>query len=191
MTSTPLKRLTETQMLVLTSAAQRADHAVLPLPSAIKVRGSVKRNLLLTLLKLEMIQESAAADAASAWRTDDGQHFALRLTPGGWQAAGGAIEAPVADASPTIADPRTVLVSVGPVESATEALPVRAPTGKLGQVLQAISNDAGATLTEITGLTGWLPHTARAAVTGLRQRGFPIQLMQADGRKAYCRVAAA
>lgn len=68
---------------------------------------------------------------------------------------------------------------------------MRSPTGKLGQVLQAVSGQTGATLVEITALTGWLPHTARAALTGLRQRGFPIQLIEADGRKAYCRTAAA
>jgi hypothetical protein len=71
------------------------------------------------------------------------------------------------------------------VEKSAERAPPRRPTGKLGEVLQAISVEAGATLDEITTLTGWLPHTARAAVTGLRQRGFPIQLMRQNGRKAY------
>jgi hypothetical protein len=64
------------------------------------------------------------------------------------------------------------------------------PAGKLGQVLLAISAAPGATLAEITALTRWLPHTARAAVTGLRRRGFPIELVEQDGRKAYRRVGA-
>ena len=57
-------------------------------------------------------------------------------------------------------------------------------------MLQAISADAGATLAEITALTSWLPHTARAAVTGLRKRGFDVALIQQDGRKAYRLTAA-
>jgi hypothetical protein len=32
---------------------------------------------------------------------------------------------------------------------------------------------------------GWLPHTTRAALTGLRKRGFPVSLIERDGRKAY------
>jgi hypothetical protein len=34
-----------------------------------------------------------------------------------------------------------------------------------------LSTDKGATLEELTDATGWLPHTARAALTGLRKRG--------------------
>ena len=48
-----------------------------------------------------------------------------------------------------------------------------------------ISAEAGATLAEITTLTGWLPHTARAAVTGLRKRGYDVALIEQKGRKAY------
>ncbi len=71
------------------------------------------------------------------------------------------------------------------VERDSQEPPPRRPTGKLGEVLQAISAEAGATLTEITTLTGWLPHTARAAVTGLRKRGFGVALIQQGGRKTY------
>lgn len=49
-----------------------------------------------------------------------------------------------------------------------------APTSKIEQVLTLLHRDEGATLTEITGITGWLPHTARAALTGLRKKGHAI-----------------
>jgi hypothetical protein len=70
----------------------------------------------------------------------------------------------------------------GVAEAHGGTTPPRRPTGKLGAALQAICADTGATLTELTSLTNWLPHTTRAAVTGLRQRGFPIALIQEDGR---------
>ncbi|MFL5333805.1 MAG: DUF3489 domain-containing protein [Geminicoccaceae bacterium] len=44
---------------------------------------------------------------------------------------------------------------------------------------------SGATLVELVSLTGWQPHTARAALTRLRQRGFKVHLREAEGRKAY------
>ena len=59
------------------------------------------------------------------------------------------------------------------------------PGGKLGVALKAVERKRGATLADLTEATGWQPHTARAAMTRLRQRGFPAVLLEEDGRKAY------
>jgi len=59
------------------------------------------------------------------------------------------------------------------------------PAGKLGRVLQAIGGDRGASLAELVALTGWQPHTTRAALTRLRQRGFALTPREVDGRRAY------
>jgi hypothetical protein len=188
------KPLTNTQMLVLTNAAQRSNLFVLPLPTTVQARGSVKRNLLAALLKMEFAQESIVDDAALAWRTDEeGQRFALRLTPAGYLAtcppAKTLIDATGGPAAKRSQEQPSVNDDISGVQSIETTPAARTPAGKLGQVLQAISGEGGATLTELTALTGWLRHTARAALTGLRQRGFPIQLVQADGRKAYRRAA--
>ncbi|MBN9467254.1 MAG: DUF3489 domain-containing protein [Bosea sp.] len=49
---------------------------------------------------------------------------------------------------------------------------------KLGIVLGLLEEPAGASLTKLTEVTGWLPHTTRAALTGLRKRGFQIELQR-------------
>jgi hypothetical protein len=72
-----------------------------------------------------------------------------------------------------------------PASSPTTASDQKRPTGKLGQVLDAIAAKRGASLDELVALTGWQPHTTRAALTRLRQRGFPVGLHEASGRKAY------
>jgi DNA-binding IclR family transcriptional regulator len=62
------------------------------------------------------------------------------------------------------------------------------PRGKLGRVLDAVAARDGATLAELAALTGWQPHTTRAALTGLRRRGFVLVLGRVDdagGRKVY------
>jgi hypothetical protein len=64
------------------------------------------------------------------------------------------------------------------------------PTGKLGHVLDGVAAKRGASLDELVKLTGWQPHTARAALTRLRQRGFQIDFREANGRKAYHLVEA-
>jgi hypothetical protein len=42
----------------------------------------------------------------------------------------------------------------------------------------------GASLDEIVAATGWLPHTVRAALTGLRKRGYAIARLQESGGKS-------
>ena len=52
-------------------------------------------------------------------------------------------------------------------------------------MLDAVGAEGGATLAELAGLTGWLPHTTRAALTRLRQRGYALERLDLNGRKAY------
>ena len=81
--------------------------------------------------------------------------------------------------------------ALAPVLTGRSASDQKRPTGKLGDVLGAVAAKHGASLEELVELTGWQPHTARAALTRLRQRGFAVGLRQADGRKAYHLVEAA
>ena len=49
---------------------------------------------------------------------------------------------------------------------------------KLAHLVGLLSRDCGATLVELTTATGWLPHTTRAALTRLRQRGFELERLR-------------
>jgi hypothetical protein len=49
-----------------------------------------------------------------------------------------------------------------------------------------LSRQQGASLAEMMKATGWLPHSTRAALTGLRQRGCTIERStSADGPSTY------
>ena len=48
------------------------------------------------------------------------------------------------------------------------------PASKISQVLALLQRDEGATLDELVAITGWLPHTTRAALTGLKKKGHMI-----------------
>ena len=63
--------------------------------------------------------------------------------------------------------------------------PPDTPRGKLGAIVAAVSAEAGATLAELAALTDWQPHTTRAALCRLRQRGLAVTLAERAGRKAY------
>ena len=63
---------------------------------------------------------------------------------------------------------------------------------KLAEVLALLGREAGASLEELTVATGWLPHTARAALTGLRKRGYTLlREGKAEGGSVYRIIGAA
>ena len=45
---------------------------------------------------------------------------------------------------------------------------------KLAQVIELLRRAGGVTIVDLTQATGWLPHTTRAALTGLRKRGYAV-----------------
>ena len=65
-------------------------------------------------------------------------------------------------------------------------------SSKLADVLALLCRDEGTSLAEIVTATGWLPHTTRAALTRLRQRGYSIARDQlAVGAGSVYRIASA
>ena len=62
---------------------------------------------------------------------------------------------------------------------------------KQAHVIALLERDSGATLDELVAATGWLPHTGRAALTGLRHKGFVFaKSKRQDGMTVY-RVSSA
>ena len=55
---------------------------------------------------------------------------------------------------------------------------------KVDRILEMLSTDKGAALEELTRAIGWLPHTPRAALTGLRKRGYDVHLVRGDRETA-------
>jgi hypothetical protein len=101
-----------------------------------------------------------------------------------------AMMSPVSDievAAESITAPGGGATDRAPASAATasEKRPAKPPGGKLGLLVTALAQDGGATIDALTSLTGWLPHTTRAAMTRLRQRGRSIVLVKQDNRKTY------
>jgi DNA-binding IclR family transcriptional regulator len=53
------------------------------------------------------------------------------------------------------------------------------------QILDLLNRDCGATLVELATLANWLPHSARAYLTGLRKKGHVIDSDKVDGVRRY------
>ena len=65
---------------------------------------------------------------------------------------------------------------------AADAPRLSAPRGgtKLARVVELLQRDHGATLDELVTAMDWLPHTTRAALTGLRKRGYTVTIDRSD-----------
>lgn len=75
------------------------------------------------------------------------------------------------------------LANAAPGASASAAAP-KTPS-KISQVVDLLRRQQGALLTDIVAATGWQPHTARAALTGLKKRGRSIESRRGDKQATY------
>jgi hypothetical protein len=63
------------------------------------------------------------------------------------------------------------------------AIPKR--TTKSDLIAAMLSKAGGASLEELITATGWLPHTTRAALTGLKKKGHTISSEKIEGVRRY------
>jgi hypothetical protein len=77
-------KISDTQLLILSSASQRADHAA-TLPANLK--GSAAKKVVDRLLKGKLLQELRASEDMPVWRRgEDNQPYSLRITKAGLKA---------------------------------------------------------------------------------------------------------
>jgi Protein of unknown function (DUF3489) len=186
-------KLSDSQLVVLSAAAQREDHCLVAPP---KIKGGAAQKFAAKLLAAGFAKEIKAKPGMPAWRRDEdaGQSYVLKLTAAGLKAiavdgeeskapaespgpVGDTVNAPMMSEStpPPTADS---LVARRAESSSTARPTTSTPRGgaKLTQVMGLLRRDQGATLAELVAATGWLPHTTRAAMTGLRKRGYAVTL---------------
>ena len=165
-------KLTDAQLVMISAAAQRKDRC-LSAPATIK--GAALSKVSAKLAKLGLAREIEAKPGAPIWRRDDaGQGYALKLTAAGLKAIA---------ADEGLPDPTEHSEAPQP-QTETRAIPdeggdpagVAAPRhgSKLARVIDLLQRSDGATIPNLTEATGWLPHTTRAALTGLRKRGYAV-----------------
>ncbi len=76
------------------------------------------------------------------------------------------------------------LKTTTPPAPATEPAAPTVPN-KTGTIITMLQRPEGAALGDLVATTGWLPHTTRAALTGLRKKGCVIGKTRVDGTTTY------
>ena len=195
--SSPAK-LTDMQLVLLSAASQRADRCLIA-PKNLK--GGAAQKVAAKLLAAGLVREIQAKTGMEAWRRDEeaGQEYSLKLTAAGLKAIAvdEGVSQPSASpsASPSANEDRSKAshATNAAAMSTTAASTAQAPRQgtKIARVIELLQRDQSAKLDELIAATGWLPHTARAALTGLRHRGYDVRLERGEkGRASVYRAVA-
>jgi hypothetical protein len=164
-----MPKLNDTQLVLLSSAAQRDDGSFYPLPATIS-SGPRATTALASLLKSGFAAERDTNDLTISYRQDGDLNIGVFVTDAGLAAIG-------------IEPDRGGEVMSEPPQQAQR-------TSKRDTVVALLSRVDGATLPELITATGWLPHTTRAALTGLRKKGHSIERSKRAADTCYRIVAA-
>ncbi|WP_022683145.1 DUF3489 domain-containing protein [Sphingobium bisphenolivorans] len=193
-----LVRLTDIQLVLLATAAQRENGSLLPPPDTLGDGPARIRKVVEQLIRRGLAEEVALPSGADAWRTEGKRLIGVVITDAGRAAIAVEPEEPetpapeltspemttdasaAADAeehedpAPTPSTGNEAATGDNPTEPPNAAPQLPAAHTKSALVLDMLRRDRGATLDELTSATNWLPHTTRAALTGLRKKGHTI-----------------
>lgn len=172
-----MTKLNKTQLALLTTAGGRSDGSLVPASETLISRPALIRKSLQGLLEQGLATEVQARAPDAAWREEGDCRIGLIINNAGRAAIGLSELAPGGGATG------------GSENEAATAPKLRFKT-KQALLLELIGGDEGATIEQIVAATGWLPHTSRAAISGLRKRGNSISLENVNGVSRYrCKAA--
>jgi hypothetical protein len=213
-----MTKLSDTQSIILSAAAQRADGNVLPLPGSLRggAAGKVVGALLTRgLIREHMVDGLRKADAAmnTIWRNldePDGRGVLLFITAAGAEAIGVeptavpyAFNEGINSAGEPAAGAPTG--SDAPAPTRRSGRKMAAPTGadvapapktrgdtKQAQLIAMLRRKQGATIAQIVAATGWQPHTVRGAFAGALKKklGLTVTSEKVAGKDRVYRLAA-
>ena len=163
-------RLTDLQSVLLSTAGARESESLIPASPSLAGQERKVRKALVQLLKRGLAVESLQPPAGPEWRIDGDLRFGLVLSDLGRAAMGVTAQYQGGEAEPLAPPVHSSFDDTASAPSATSA----PPTTKNAIVIALMSRDQGATLAELVKATGWLPHTTRAALTGLRKKGHKL-----------------
>jgi hypothetical protein len=172
-----MTKLSDTQLVILGAAAQRADLSVLPLPDSLKLKGGALAKVMDNLRNRGLIRVldtdggpervviASEGMAAIGVETEDDEAPTSATES---QAAPTAGEAGAAGEGPAEAD-TAALPSAGEREEAPDQ-PAAKPTPRGGTkqalMIDMLKRPEGATVGQIAAATGWQHHTIRGAISG-------------------------
>jgi hypothetical protein len=197
-----MTKLSDTQAVILSTASQRDDGAVLPLPAELKIRGGAVDKVLGSLKSKGLIEHQgtprgdeppplritrAGLQAIGVETDDDASGGATPADTGapaavaGPQASDAAAPGTKADAAATRAKrkgkPKTAKAkTTKPEKAAPAATPTPRAGTKQARMIELLQRPEGATVAQIAAATGWQNHTIRGAISGALKKKLGLKV---------------
>lgn len=189
-----MTKLTDSQLIVLSAAAARDDGLAVA-PAKMNKAGAAKVGS--SLLARKLMREVKAKPGMPVWREDgEGRSIGLMITNAGRRAIGVEEDDGDGDVGRDRRRNGAKAAAREPKQQAErrgleiEQMQNPRAGSKQALVISMLSRRSGATLDALVEATGWLPHTTRAALTGLRKKGFSIERAREKDASVY-RIAGA
>lgn len=181
-----MTKLTDTQARILNAASRRPGNLAMPLPKGL--HGAVAQKLVGMMRDRGLLEEVEAniKKCEPLWReTGDGRGTTLVATSAGLAAIG--VDPVVVQA---IARLRSGPRDVGADTAVAKPAKPRIGT-KQTQLIALLENPTGASLDEITTVTGWQAHTVRGAISGTLKKklGLAVVSEKIEGRGRVYRIS--
>jgi Protein of unknown function (DUF3489) len=187
-------QLSDTQLIILSNAAQHPDRIALPLPERLK--GGATKIVVGSLLAKGLIEEVDAKRGEPVWReTGDGHGVTLVITDAGLAAIGLAPEKPLQAPQSAPKAPRARDAAPAPKGSPVSLVDATGRKMRDGTkqalMISMLRRPEGATVAEIVDETGWQQHTVRGAFAGALKKklGLNVVSEKVDGRGRVYRIA--
>lgn len=193
-----MQKLSDSQLVILSTASQRPDGCVFPI--TLKLKGNAIGNVLKSLLTKGLLEEVPGRADDTLWRYDDGAPLTLKASPAAYRQLGIDSEAtpatddvPARDRPSGKRKPAKAAQTAAPVEADTK--PRKEPTvrkdSKQAQLIAMLQRAKGATIAEIVEALEWQPHTVRGAIAGALKKKLGLEVVseKSDKRGRVYRIA--
>jgi hypothetical protein len=184
-----MTKLSDTQLVILSAAAQRTDLSVLPLPDSLTLKGGALNKVMDSLRTRGLIRVlggdggpervviTSEGMAAIGVEADEDEAPAAADTAPTSAEADSAAEAPAPATEPDVAPTRAKsgrakgkarakASRAAPATSERTAKPTPRAGTKQAQMIELLKRPEGATVEQIAAATGWQHHTIRGAISG-------------------------